>query len=140
MKLFCCVALLVAGYAQAGDLLPLSGEESDDVQEVIDELLLPEVSALPDGVTVEPVLERLQLSGRTKRIFLGPFAGSSYVVLRIRITDSTGVTIMDVFNDEAGAWKGTFFPGSDYEMLERVVTKAAEFVKSYGSTFSNSSS
>jgi hypothetical protein len=133
MKTICCVALLMTGYAQAGELLPLSGEESDEVQESIDEYLLPEVAALPDGVTVEPVLEGLRLSGRTKRIFLGPFAGSSHMVLRIRITDAEGVTTSEVFNDEAGAWRGTFQPGNDYEMVERVVTKATEFVKAYGS-------
>lgn len=134
MKTICCIALLISGYAHAGELLPLSGEESDEVQESIDEYLLPEVTALPDGITVEPVLEGLQLSGRTKRIFLGPFAGSSHMVLRVRITNPEGVTTTEVFNDEAGAWRGTFQPGNDYEMIERIVTKAAEFVKAYGSS------
>jgi hypothetical protein len=133
MKQICCVALLHYGYAQAGELLPLSGEESDEVQESIDEYLLPEVTALPDGITVEPILEGLRLSGRTKRIFLGPFAGSSHMVLRVRITNLEGITTTEVFNDEAGAWRGTFQPGNDYEMIERITTSAAEFVKAYGS-------
>lgn len=136
MKQIWCVALLLTGYAQAGELLPLSGEESDEVQESIDEYLRPEVVALPDGITVEPVLEGLKLSGRTKRIFLGPFAGSSHMVLRIRITDTDGVTTSEVFNDEAGAWRGTFQPGNDYEMIERITVKAAEFVKAYDSNLS----
>lgn len=122
-----CVALLFAGCAQAGELLPLTGKESEHVQATLNEVLRPAVLALNPDVKVEPILERVRLSGRAKRIFLGPLAGGSYVVLRIRVTDASG-TKEQVFSDETGAWRGTFKPGEDYEMLERVAAKAAEFV------------
>lgn len=129
MKAMLCVALLLAGSAQAGELLPLSGQESEHMQEAIDKVLRPAVAAV-DGITVEPILESIRIAGRGKRVFWGPLAGSSHIVLRIKITGASGVT-QEVFTEEGGAWKGTFRPGRDYEMLERVAAKAAEFVRAH---------
>lgn len=130
MRYLCCFALLLAGGAHAGDLLPTLGEEDEDVQEAIDSLLLPAVQSLDERIQVQPIIESIKTSGRAKRVFFGPLAGGSHLVLRIKITDAAGVT-QEVFSDNAGAWKGTFRPGQDYDMIERVVTKATEFVKNY---------
>lgn len=130
MKLLCCFALLVSGGAHAGELLPTLGEEDEDVQEAIDSLMRPVVASLDASIQVQPIIESIKVSGRAKRIFFGPLAGGSHLVLRIKITDANGVT-QEVFSDDAGAWKGTFRPGEDYDMIERVVAQAAQFVTSY---------
>lgn len=132
MKLLCCVALLLAGYAQAGELLPVTGDEdeAESVQEYLDEFTLPAVQEIDASILVEPIIEMIKLSGRAKRIFLGPFAGDSYILLRVRIAD--GDTVREtLIKDEAGNWEGTFRPGEDSEMLERVAIRAAEFIQSY---------
>lgn len=127
--------LLPTGYAQAGELLPVTGDEdeAESVQEYLDEFTLPAVQAIPASIRVEPIIEMIKLSGRAKRIFLGPFAGDSYILLRVRITDGETVT-ETMIKDEAGNWKGTFRPGEDSDMLERVAIRAAEFIQSYASS------
>lgn len=131
MKLLCCAALLLSGYAQAGELRPMTGEESEDMQYALAEALSDVVSALPAGVTVQPVLDRIKHSGWFKRITLGPMAGTSYVVLRIRITDAGGNITQEVFTNEAGAWRGTFQPRIDSTMIEQAAEQARNFVMSY---------
>jgi hypothetical protein len=130
MKYLYCAALFLAGYAQAGQLLPVRGDGADAVQEKLDEFTLPAIHTLDDSIQVEAVIESIDISGRAKRIFLGPFAGSSHIHLRIRIIDGDRVTDT-LIEDEASGVKGTFLPGNDGEMLERVAVKAAEFVASY---------
>lgn len=132
MKLLCCFALLLAGGAEAGELLPVSGDDAHHVQKALDLTLLPAVIALDRNVTVEPVIERMRLAGRAKRFFLGPLARNSFITLRIRIKDGDTVT-EGIFSDESNAWKGTLRPGEDYDMLNRVATAAADFVKGYSS-------
>lgn len=131
MKYVCCVALLLAGYVQAGELLPMSGEESDEMQEALDEVLPEAVAGLPDGITVEPVLEQIKYSNGFKRIMLGPLVGTSYVVLRIKITDTDGLVTEEVFSNEAGAWRGTFKPRIDSDMVAEAADQAAQFVRNY---------
>lgn len=132
MKLICCVALLLASYAQAGELLPVIGDEdeAESVQEYLDEFTLPAVAALDPSIQVVAIIEDIRLSGRAKRLFLGPFAGDSHIQLRIKIIDGERVT-ETVVEDEAGNWKGTLRPGVDSDMLERAAIQAAEFVQSY---------
>jgi hypothetical protein len=130
MKTICCVALLLAGYAQAGELLPVQGDEAEAVQERLDEFALPVIQEISDSIKVEAIIESIDVSGRAKRIFLGPFAGDSHIRLRVRIVDGDSV-VEKVIDDEAGNWKGTFRPGEDYDMLERVALKVAEFVSDY---------
>lgn len=131
MKLLCCAALLLSGYAQAGELLPMTGEESEDMQYALTKALTDAAEALPVGTTVLPVLERIKHSGWFKRISLGPMAGTSYVVLRIKITDADGNLTQDVFTNEAGAWRGTFQPRIDSTMIEQAAEQARNFVMSY---------
>jgi hypothetical protein len=112
MKYLCCAALLLAGYAHAGELLPVRGDEAESVQERLDEYTLPAIKALAD------------------HIFLGPFAGDSHIKLRIRIVDGDKVT-ETLIEDEGGNWKGTVQWGQDGNMLEDVAIKAAEFISGY---------
>lgn len=129
MKLLCCFALFLAGHAQAGELLPVTGDDAEHVQRALDQFLLPVVTAV-DGITVEPVIEEMRLAGRAKRIFLGPLARNSFITLRVKITDSGKVT-EETFSDESSAWKGSLRPGEDYDMLDRVAERAAQFVNNY---------
>lgn len=123
--LFC--ALLLTSYAQAGELLPMSGEQSEHMQRAIDTHLRPAVEAAGD-IKVEPILESIDIAGRGKRLFLGPIAGGSHVVLRVRITDGEEIR-EEVFSAKGGAWRGTFLPGRDYEMLKYIAEQAAEFIR-----------
>lgn len=129
MKTICCVALLLSGYAQAGTLLPMSGEEDEYIQEALTEKLDLIVASLPEGVTVEPILESYSYSGRMKRILFGPLVRGGHVTLRIRISgDEVSETVV---TEESGAWRGTFRPGNDYEMIEAVTEAAANFIREH---------
>lgn len=130
MKYLFCAALLLAGSAVAGELLPVQGDEAEAVQEALDEYALPAVQVLPDHIKVEPIIESIDISGKAKRIFLGPFAGDSHIKLRIRIIDGDQVT-ETLIEDEGGNWVGTIKWGQDGNMLEDVATRAAEFVTHY---------
>lgn len=130
MKYLYCAALLLAGCANAGELLPVQGDEAEEVQEWLDEYTKPIVEVMDDSIKVETYIESIDLSGRVKRIFLGPFAGDSHIRLKVRIIDGDS-TVEKLIEDEAGNWKGTFRPGEDYDMLERVALRVAEFVEDY---------
>lgn len=127
MKTRVFATLLLAGYAHAGELLPMSGVRSEHMQKAIDTHLRPAVESAGD-IKVEPILESIDIAGRGKRIFLGPLAGSAHVVLRVRVIEGEEIR-EEVFSDEGGAWKGTFLPGRDYEMLKQVALEAAEFIR-----------
>lgn len=133
MRLLCCFALFLAGYAQAGELIPVQGDEAEAVQERLDEYTLPAIQALAAHIRVEAIVESIDISGKAKRIFLGPFAGDSHIKLRIRIIDGDQVT-ETLIEDEGGNWKGTVQWGQDGNMLEDVAIKAAEFISSYKNT------
>jgi hypothetical protein len=133
MKTLFCAALLLAGYANAGELLPAHGDEAEAVQERLDEYTLPAVQALADHIKVEPIIESIDISGKAKRIFLGPFAGDSHIKLRIRIIDGENVT-ETLIEDEGGNWRGTVQWGQDGNMLEDVAKKAAEFISAYSTS------
>lgn len=130
MKKLFCAALLLTGYAHAGELLPVQGDESEAVQERLDEYTAPAVKALAEHIRVEAIIESIDLSGKAKRMFLGPFAGDSHIKLRIRIVDGNEVT-ETLIEDEAGNWKGTVQWGLDGNMLKDVAIRAAEFVTNY---------
>lgn len=130
MKYLFCAALLLAGSAHAGELLPVQGDETEAVQERLDEYTLPEIQALADHIKVEAIIESIDISGKAKRFFLGPFAGDSHIKLRIRIIDGDSVT-ETLIEDEGGNWKGTIQWGQDGNMLEDVAIRAAEFISSY---------
>lgn len=130
MRSLFCAAILLASCAQAGELLPVQGDEAEAVQERLDEYTLPAVKALPDRIKVEAIIESIDISGKAKRIFLGPFAGDGHIKLRIRIIDGDEIT-ETVLEDESGNWKGTFQWGIDGNMLEDVASRAAKFISGY---------
>lgn len=130
MKTLFCAALLLAGCAHAGELLPVQGDEAEAVQERLDEYTLPAVKALADHIKVEPIIESIDISGKAKRFFLGPFAGDSHIKLRIRIIDGDKIA-ETLIEDEGSNWRGTIQWGQDGNMLEDVAIKAAEFITSY---------
>lgn len=133
MKYLFCAALLLAGYASAGELLPVQGDEAEAVQERLDEYTLPAIKALPDHIKVEAIIESIDISGKAKRIFLGPFAGDGHIRLRIRIINGDDVT-ETLLEDESGNWKGMVQWGIDGNMLEDVAIKASEFISDYRRT------
>lgn len=133
MKLWFCAALLAAGTVHAGELLPMAGKDSEHMQRALDEYLKPVAAALPDGVEVQPILDEIDISGRGKHLFWGPLAGSSEIVLRVRIVDHDAVA-EQTFTARGGAWKGTFRPGRDYEMVDSIAEQAAEFVRTYSAS------
>lgn len=130
MKSLFCAALLLPGCAHAGELIPVQGDEAEAVQERLDKYTLPAIQALPARIKVEAIIESIDISGKAKRIFLGPFAGDSHIKLRVRIIDGDNVT-ETVIDDEGGNWKGTVQWGQDGNMLEDVAIKAAEFITAY---------
>jgi hypothetical protein len=133
MKYLCCVALLLTGATQAGELLPVQGDEAEAVQERLDEYTRPAVEALGGHIKVEAIVESIDISGKAKRLFLGPFAGDSHIHLRIRIIDADHVT-ETLIEAEGGNWKGTVQWGQDGNMLEAVAIQAAEFITNYSAS------
>lgn len=130
MKTLFCAALLLAGGAHAGELLPVQGDEAESVQEELDEHALPAVQALPDGIKVEPIVESIRISNFGARMLLGPFVRDAHIKLRIRIIDGDQVT-ETLIEDEGGNWKGTVQWGIDGNMLKDVAIRAAEFISNY---------
>ncbi|WP_377158298.1 hypothetical protein ACFJIX_05440 [Roseateles sp. UC29_93] len=94
---------------------------------------LPEWNAGPDNgrkLTILPVLEQLQFTHGAKRILLGPLAGSSGVLLRLRIIDDKGrVVATPEFFQRADAMAAGFVMGvHDNIMLTRVANLASGYV------------
>lgn len=81
-------------------------------------------------LTVEPVVEELSFKSATKRVFLGPLAGSSGVLMRVTFRDNTGKVIATPqFFQRAGAWNGAFTMGiQDNLMLTRVASLASNYI------------
>lgn len=80
-------------------------------------------------LTVEPVVEQISFKSSTKRVFLGPFAGSSGVLMRVIYRDQSGKVIAEPqFFQRAGAMSGGFTLGvQDNLMLLRVAKLASSY-------------
>lgn len=81
-------------------------------------------------LTVEPVVEEMSFKSTTKRVFLGPLAGSSGVLMRVTFRDNTGKVIATPeFFQRANAMSGGFTLGvQDNLMLTRVSKLASSYV------------
>jgi len=81
-------------------------------------------------LTVEPVVEEMSFKSTTKRVFLGPLAGSSGVLMRVTFRDNTGKVIAaPEFFQRANAMSGGFTLGvQDNLMLTRVSKLASSYV------------
>lgn len=81
---------------------------------------------------IEPRITELKFVSGTKRFFVGDFAGSSAVIMHLRLTDAeTGEVIADPeFYQRAAAEGGTWtFGGTDKRMLDRIATVAQQYMQ-----------
>ena len=81
---------------------------------------------------VEPRITELKFVSGTKRFFAGDFAGSSAVIMHLRLTDAdTGKIIADPeFYQRAAAEGGTWsLGGTDNGMLARIATVAQQYAQ-----------
>lgn len=83
------------------------------------------------SLVITPVVEELEFTRTASRLFFGPMAGSSGVLLRLQIRDTDGKDIANPeFFQRAGAWAAGFTPGVlDNIMLTRVANLASRYVK-----------
>jgi hypothetical protein len=82
------------------------------------------------SLVIQPVIEQMSFKRGARRILLGPLAGSSGVLLRLRISDNKGRTIANPeFFQRAGAMAAGFTLGvHDNLMLTRVANLASNYV------------
>jgi hypothetical protein len=88
---------------------------------------------VPDNgrkLVIEPVVQQMQFKGGAMRVLFGPFAGSSGVLLELKITDAQGKPIANPqFFQRADAWAAGFVLGvHDNLMLTRVANLASAYV------------
>ncbi len=82
-------------------------------------------------LVIEPVIEKVRFISGGKRFFAGAFAGSSRILLRLRLTDAASgeVIAQPEFYQHArgmaGAWT---IGGADNAMLARVASLARDYV------------
>ena len=84
------------------------------------------------ALRIEPYVSQLKFVGVNGRFWAGPLAGSSAVVMKMRLVDvATGKTVAEPeFFQRASAMGGTFaVGGTDYGMLARIATVAEQYLK-----------
>ncbi|MGI4846083.1 MAG: hypothetical protein ACRYF7_22545 [Janthinobacterium lividum] len=81
-------------------------------------------------LTIEPIVEEMSFKSSTKRVFLGPLAGSSGVLMRVSFRDQAGKVIATPeFFQRASAMSGGFTLGvQDNLMLTRVSKLASDYI------------
>ncbi len=81
-------------------------------------------------LVLEPVIEELEFKHGAKRVLLGPLAGSSGVLVRIKISDVNGVVVaLPEFFQRADAFAAGFVMGvHDNLMLTRVANLASSYI------------
>ena len=82
-------------------------------------------------LVIEPVVEQIKFIGAGARVFAGPLAGSSAVVMKLKITDTATNKIVAYpeFFQRAEAWSGAFtFGVHDNLMLTRTARIASDYV------------
>ncbi|MES2047249.1 MAG: hypothetical protein V4447_02530 [Pseudomonadota bacterium] len=79
---------------------------------------------------IEPIVEELQFTRGATRVLLGPLAGSSGVLMRIKITDASGKIIAtpEFFQRADAMAAGFLFGIHDNLMLTRVANLASKYV------------
>jgi hypothetical protein len=80
---------------------------------------------------VEPTIQKIKFVGTGARIWAGAMAGSSQVLMKVRITDkATGAVIAEPeFYQKANAWGGAYSAGStDNDMLGRITDMLAAYL------------
>jgi hypothetical protein len=91
----------------------------------------PSTNAAARTLVIEPVISEIKFINATARVWAGPMAGSSAVVLKVRIIEKeTGRTIAEpVFFSRAAAWGGAAtFGTTDNLMLTRVANRLSDYL------------
>lgn len=87
----------------------------------------------PAALVIEPSIVDLKKVNTAERIFLGPAAGSSAVLLKVKFLDTVAneVVAEPVFYGRADAWAGAFtFAVHDNKMLTRIINDASGYAQS----------
>jgi hypothetical protein len=82
-------------------------------------------------LVIEPVIEQIKFIGGATRFWVGALAGSSYVILRLKISErETGTVLAEPeFFQRAAAMSGAWsIGGQDNDMLQRIVTVASAYL------------
>jgi len=124
---------LAPAYARNGANIKATAK----IQEYFDQRVKPTVTgwngtARGNGPTllIEPYIQDIKFISIGARIWAGPFAGSSAVVMKVRYRDkSSGKLIAEPeFYQRAAAMSGTMtVGGQDNAMLARIVTLVADY-------------
>lgn len=112
---------------------------SAKIQEHFNERVSPIIDgwnrATPQGqqariMVIEPRIEHIKFIGGGARFWVGPLAGSSAVIMKVKYIDkSSGKLLAEPeFFQRAAAWSGAFtVGGQDNAMLARIVTLVADY-------------
>ena len=105
-----------------------------NLQVSIKRLILPWEKADPAGRTlkIEPFVKELKFVSGNQRFWGGAFAGSSAVVMTLRLVDATSNAVIaePEFYQRAAAMSGTWtFGAQDNAMLSRIVEVSAQFLQ-----------
>jgi hypothetical protein len=90
-------------------------------------------SARGQSLVIEPRIERLKVVSGGSRFWIGPLAGDSYVVMKVRIVEQPSGTQLaePEFYQRASAMSGSFTIGAqDKDMLHRVVVLVDHYLQS----------
>lgn len=117
---------------------PESGANPEGVTRIqgnLQQQLAPWISAWNRGqdngrkLVIEPVVRQMEYQRVAKRIWLGPLAGDSGVLLELRINDGDGRPVANPqFFQRADAWGASFTFVHDNLMLTRVAKLASDYV------------
>ena len=81
-------------------------------------------------MVIEPRIEHIKFIGGGARFWVGPLAGSSAVIMKVKYLDKTSGKLIaePEFFQRAAAWSGAFtVGGQDNAMLARIVTLVADY-------------
>lgn len=85
------------------------------------------------SLLIEPRIEKLKVVSGAARFWAGALAGDSYVIMKFRITEQPGGTLLaePEFYQRAAAMSGAWtFGGQDKDMLHRIVALANLYLQS----------
>ncbi|HZF17224.1 MAG TPA: hypothetical protein VE046_14900 [Steroidobacteraceae bacterium] len=128
--------IVVAPYASQ----PANQKAAAKIREHIGEQMEPIVAAWNKSggtsgktgtLVIEPIVEEIKFIGGGARFWAGAMAGSSYVILRLKVSEAeTGTVIAQPeFFQRAQAVSGAWsFGGADNGMLGRIVTVASAYL------------
>jgi hypothetical protein len=83
-------------------------------------------------LVIEPMIEHIKFIGGGARFWVGPLAGSSAVIMKVKYIDKESGKLVSEpeFFQRAAAWSGAFtVGGQDNAMLARIVTLVADYTK-----------